>query len=345
MRISDIHANTEGANASLEDLNKRIDDQVKSLSGSIDEDTLKELETQITDFSRLAIDQIKARVEQRRTVELSGVQTEISSERTKTLKTIEAFMATSPFVVLEKTLSLKLLDGAYEARGVYRCAENIQYGQLLDTKKSKPLSSELRISSLGKEVKIPISLAKNWLRKEQVPEYEKVDSYVLQSAEADANHLITTFRSDEKNSSLRLVHSTHDSHSSLTVELIVPPRQIDITSNAGLNRFLDTASLEKIAEKVREAILDLENYKAGIVKLVVDDQSVLEKLDLFPFFAKAWKILSPKMVEEIGWVAEAVRKGGQAPSDDVLNEEFVREKASSLGQKSKLVLQSLNMSS
>ncbi len=315
---------------------------------TVDKGSLKELKTQITDFSRLAIEQVKNKLDRKSAVDLADTQAELGSEKTKTVSSLEAFIATSPFTILEKTIVVRLVDGAYEARGIYRCAGNIQYDLLLDTKRSKILRGELRISAIGKEIKIPVSLAKNWLRKEEVPNYEKVDPYVLQNAEATANHLIVTFKHDEKDSKLRLVYSKHDSHSSLTAELIDSQKEMEITSNPGLNRFLDTGSLKRIAERLWESIADLENYKAGLTKLVSDDQNVLEKLDLFPFFAKSWTIISPKVVKEIKASGEAEKKKGHAsstPADDTLSEAFVRDKASSLGENSKVILHSLGMSS
>ena len=343
MRVVDIRANTEGANLSLEEFNKSIEAQLKLLSGTLDEISLKALGSQIIDFTRLAVEQIKNKLEQKRNNDLTEVQTEIASEKTKALKSLEAFIATSPFAILEKMIVVKLIEGAYEAKGIYRCADNIQYEQLLDTKKSKLLCNQLRVSSLGSEVKVPISLGRNWLRKEQVPDYEKLDSYLLSAAEVDENHLIITFRQVEKNSNLKMVYSKHESHTSLTVELLVPPREVNITSNVGLNRYLDTKTFENIAEQVKGSILELESYKSGLTKLVLDNQNVLEKMDLFPFFTKSWQILAPKMIEEIGMSTEALKKGNAKFQDNVLTESFVREKAGSLGQNSKIVLQALKM--
>ncbi len=159
-------------------------------------------------------------------------------------------------MVLDKVLSVKLIDGAYEARGAYRCADDIQYQFSYDTKKSRVFSKEFRLSTFEKDFRVPISLGKTWLRRDQVPDYERIDQYALISAESSETNLIVIFKHLEKESRLRVVYSKHDSHSSLSIAYTDSQRTVDITSTPSLNRFLDSGPLEKTMERLWLSIIE-----------------------------------------------------------------------------------------
>jgi hypothetical protein len=337
-RVQEIESRSKKSLDNLTDLNGKIEALVQSLGDEISRDALSELSTQISGFSHLAIEQTRAKVEMKVKGELSEYRTSLESEITKTRKSIEAFIATSPFMVLDKILNVKLVDGAYEARGAYRCAEEIQYEFSYDTKKSRVFSKEFRLSTFERDFRVPISIGKTWLRRDQVPDYERIEQYALASAESSDTNLIVIFRHLEKDSSLRVVYSKHDSHSSLSIVYSDSQRRVDITSTPSLNRFLDSGPLEKTMERLWLSIIDLENYKVGLTKLVSGDVSVLdEKLDCFEFFAKSWRIIAPKVIQEM-------KSAGDSNSlDEKITTSFALERIGLLGENAEPILEILGL--
>ena len=231
-------------------------------------------------------------------------------------------------MILDKVLSVRLLEGAYEAKGAYRCADDVQYEFSYDTKKSRVFSKEFRLSSFEKDFRVPISLGKTWLRRDQVPDYERIDQYALVSAESSETNLIVIFKHLEKESRLRVVFSKHDSHSTLSIVYSDGQKTVDITATPSLNRFLDSEPLEKTMERLWLAIIDLENYKSGVTKLVSEEVNVLdEKLDCFEFFASAWKVIAPRMIQEMKAAGDS-----QSSSDDRLTVPYALERIGLLGE-------------
>lgn len=338
-KIQEMEAKSKKGLTDLDDLNGKIEAVVKSLGDEVSEDVLNELSAQISGFSHLAIEQSKAKVDQKNQAELSEFRSQLDSEVTKTRHSIEAFIATSPFMILDKVISVRLVDGAYEGRGAYRCTDDIQYEFSYDTKKSRVFSKEFRLSTFEKEFRVPISLGKTWLRRDQVPDYERIDQYALVSAECSDSNLIVIFKHLEKDSRLRVVYSKHDSHSTLSIVYADTQRSVDITSTPSLNRFLDAEPLEKTMERLWLAILDLENYKADVTKLISEEINVLdEKLDCFEFFAKSWRIIAPRIIQEMKSAGDS-----QSATDDRLTVPYAMERIGLLGENAEPVLEILEL--
>jgi len=338
-KIQEMEAKAKKGLADLDELSGKIEALVRSLGGGIDQDALNELSTQISGFSHLAIEQTKTKVEQKDQVGLADFRAQLDSEITKTRQSIEAFVATSPFVILDKVLSVRLVEGAYEAKGTYRCADDVQYEFSYDTKKSRVFSKEFRLSSFEKDFRVPISLGKTWLRRDQVPDYERIDQYALVSAESSETNLIVIFKHLEKESRLRVVFSKHDSHSTLSIVYSDAQKTVDITATPSLNRFLDSEPLEKTMERLWLAIIDLENYKIGVIRLVSEEVNVLdEKLDCFEFFAKAWRVIAPRMIQEMKAAGDSLNS-----SDDRLTVQYALERIGLLGENADPILEILEL--
>ena len=70
-KIQEMEAKSAKGLADLDELSGKIEALVRSLGGGIDQDALNELSTQISGFSHLAIEQTKAKVEQKNQAGLS----------------------------------------------------------------------------------------------------------------------------------------------------------------------------------------------------------------------------------------------------------------------------------
>jgi len=340
----------------LEDEKKKrllsLDRLVQDITGTIQrskeiigQEHSSELTKQISSFSSIAIEQTKRKIDEQSANELKEYLSAVESERTKTFKSIEAFLVTSPFPILDKAISLKFVDGAYSARAVYRCVEEVQYEFSLDTKKSPIFGREFRLSAFEKEVKLPVTLAKSWLKKEPVPDYERLDQYILSSIEATEGSMIATYSHPEREATTKIVYSRQNSHSFLTVDYFDPEmKKVAVTAEPALNRFLDSEALEKAMERIWLATLELENNKIALTKLVSGGQDVLEQLDCLDFFARSWKVISQRVMQNIA-SARSNKKGSSPDTEnsDQLDEKFVREKIALLGESGRTVLEVLKL--
>jgi hypothetical protein len=322
----------------LEKLQKEVTRVVLSQQDALGNEFAGDLEKRVTSLSLVAIDLTRKKIEERYLTTLKDNQPALESERTKAFKSMEAFLATLPFSLLDKSINLKLLNGVYAANVRYDCPNDIQFEFSLDCNRSTVLNKEFTLTSPEGEIKIPISLGKSWLKKEPVPDYEGFEHYVLSAAVATEPHLAATYVYPQKSSTINTVISKRDSHPSLTVEYLSSDSRINVTSEPALNRFLNSEMIDKSSEALWRSILELENFKIDVVKLVSDGKAVFEegKLDAEQFLAKAWGMIEPE-VEAALRDGGSVHQGDVAPSDqgEVLDRTFVREKIISLGESGK----------
>jgi len=346
-KIREVEETNKRRMIALEKLQEEITRVLLALQDSLGKELAGNLEKQVSSLSLVAIDLTRKKIEEGYSTELKDNQLALESEMTKTFKSVEAFLATLPFALLDKSIDLKLLNGAYAANVRYNCANNIQFEFSIDCKRSTLLNKEFTLSSVEGKIRVPISLGKSWLKKAPVPDYEGLDHYVLSAAEVTEPHLAATYVYPEKSSKISMISSKRDSHASLTVEYLAPDTRINITSDPALNKFLDSEQIGKSSEVLWRAILELEDYKTHLVKLVSDGKGVVEerKLDVKQFLAKAWGIIGPE-------VEAALRAGGSVGEGDVdssgreevLDRTFVRQKITSLGESGNALLVSLRLS-
>ncbi|MDA4127293.1 MAG: hypothetical protein OK452_08870 [Thaumarchaeota archaeon] len=349
-KIREIEETHKRQLAALEKLREEITGVVLSHKDILGKELAGDLENQVSSLSLVAIDLTRKKIEEKYSTMLKDKDNQIAleSERTKTFKSIEAFLANLPFSLLDKAINLKLLNGAYAANARYNCENNIQFEFSLDCRRSTVLNKGFTLTSPDGEIKVPISLGKSWLKKEPAPDYEGLDHYVLSAAEVTEPHLAATYVYPEKSSTISIISSKRDSHASLTVEYVLSGSRTNITSEPALNKFLNSELIDKSSEALRRSILELENYKIDLVKLISDGKAIFEegKFDLQQFLAKAWRIIEPAVV------AATLREGGPVGEGDAVSSEreevfdrtFVRQKIISLGESGNALLVSLKLS-
>jgi hypothetical protein len=346
-KIREVEETNKRRMIALEKLQEEITRVLLAIQDSLGKELAGNLEKQVSSLSLVAIDLTRKKIEEGYSTELKDNQLALESEMMKTFKSVEAFLATLPFALLDKPIDLKLLNGAYAANVRYNCANNIQFEFSLDCKRSTVLNKEFTLSSVEGKIRVPISLGKSWLKKDPAPDYEGLDHYVLSAAEVTEPHLAATYIYPEKSSKISMISSKRDSHASLTVEYLAPDTRINITSDPALNKFLDSEQIGKSSEALWRAILELEDYKTNLVKLASDGKVVVEerKLDVKQFLAKAWGIIGPEVEAALragGSVGEG--NGDSSEREEVLDRTFVRQKITSLGESGNALLVSLKLS-
>jgi len=345
-RIREIEETNKSRLAALEKLQEELTRTVYSFQDTIGKEWTENLEKQVSSLSLVAVDLTRKRIQEKYSAELKESQLGLETEKTKTFKSMEAFLEIPPFTVLERSITVKLLGGAYAAVASYKCAGDVQFEFSLDCNTSTVLNKEFRASSPDGEIKVPTSLGKSWLKKEPVAEYEGLDQYVLSTAEVTETSLTATYVNQEKSSTIKIINSKRDSHTSLTIEYSTSETKVNVTSEPALNKFLDSEQIERSLGSLGRSILDLEKGKISLLKLVSDGRVVLEgdTLDPQQFLGKAWKIIEPDVVAA---ARDGPPDGEDAvpPPDEggVLDQAFIRKKIGTLGDRGDSLLTSLKL--
>jgi hypothetical protein len=343
-KIEEIEETNKRQTASLDKLKDEFREVVLSHQDTLGKELAESLEKQVSSVILVAVDLARKKIGGRYSTELKDNQLVLETERKKTFKSLEAFLATVPFSLLDKSMNLKLLSGAYSANVKYNCEDNIQFEFSLDCKRSTAFRKEFKLSSPEGEIKIPLSLGKSWHKREPSPDYEGMDRYVLSVAEATEPHLVSTYEYPEKSSTISMTSSKRDSHASLTVEYQSPDAKINVTLEPALNKFLNSEQIDKSLEALGQSIQELEKYKISLVKLTSDGAVVFEegKLDIQLFLAKAWKIIQPQV--EVAMKEGGVEGDAAQYREQSMDQTFVRQKIVSLGEVGNALLVSLKLS-
>jgi len=245
------------------------------------------LSKKINEFAALAIQQARERAQANLKEALERSASESRSEESKAKKSLESFLASTPLPVIDEEVSLELTDSSYTATAEYRCAGEIEYEFLLNTARSSLFRSGLMFSGLQKGVRLPVRLGKTWLRKEPVPDFEKLDDYALSKGRASKNHLTASFINHQTNAAVGLIFSRSGNESFVTVEYADDNGKVDVTGEAALNKHLDLPSIKRASGQLADAIVALNREKLQLGKLESGGKDVLATLDCLGFMQRA----------------------------------------------------------
>lgn len=307
----------------LETLKVDVAEDIAKLKDVLGEARTNELSKQIGGFSTTAVEMMKQKMNQEAQKQLATMDSDYNSEKTRAVKSIEAFLSTSPLSVIDRSIEVTLQDGAYAAKARYRCQDSIEYEFMLDAKVNTFFKGQLRLGVFERNLRIPIGLGRSWLKKEPVPDYRSLEQFVVTYAEATETSLVVESSETEGADRVKLIYSRHGDHASLTLQYSQAAGTIDVTQEPGLNIHLDSDAFIRTMERIWIAMNDLEKRKVAITKIMCENKSLLETLEFSEFFDKCWKATSSS-------VREAMRL---APQDDpeALDKTFVIEKLKSLG--------------
>jgi hypothetical protein len=284
---------TNKANEELEEL-EGLKARIASVfeDAHLDADDSKSLSIKVNEFAALAIQQTKDSVNARLKATLNDMLSESRSEQLKAKRSLESYLAATPLPVSDEEISLELVDGSYTARDEITCAGDIEYQFLLNTSSSPYFRSEFQFSRMRKGFKLPVRLGKVWLRKEPVPDFEKLDDYALTKARASKNHLDAGFVNSETNSAVGLVFSRSGSDSFVTIEYSDDKGKVDVTGEPALSKYLDLLLMKGAAGRMLDAILDLRRDKLQLSRLESAGEDVLETLDCLGFMQNVVIVLA-----------------------------------------------------
>lgn len=274
----------------LEELGSRISGVFAGLD--LDKDDSENLSRKVNEFATVAIRQTEDRIKSKLKAALEDSVSESKSEGSKAKKSLESYLASSPLPVIDEEISLELSNGSYSATAEYKCAGEIEYEFLLNTADSALFRGELAFSGVQKGIKLPVRLGKTWLRKEPVPDFERLDVYVLTRARASKNHLTATFVNHETNGNVGVVFSRSGSESFVTIEYSDEKGKVDVTGESSLSKHLDLALIKEATGRLLDAMVELPKDKLQLSKLESGGEDVLANLTCLAFMQRVVATLS-----------------------------------------------------
>jgi len=293
----------------LEDLARQISKVFDDLH--LDVEDSESLSRRINEFAALAIQQTKDRVKAKLEATLEDLESESRSEELKAKRSLESYLAATPLPVTDEEISLELSDSSYSAKAEYTCPGEIEYEFLLNTANSPHFRGEFMFSGVRKGVKLPVRLGKTWLRKEPVPDFEKLDDYALTRAKASKNPLEANFVNHGTSSAVDLVFSRSVNESFVTIEYSDARGKVDVTGEAALSKHLDLQLMKDATGRLLDAIIELRKDKLQLSKLESVGDDILATLDCLGFMQrvvlvmvqskesmKAMSTVDPKMAIE-----------------------------------------------
>ena len=273
----------------LEDLAERISKAFEGLH--LDEKDSESLSRRVNEFAALAIQQTTDKINAKLKATMEESESESKSEELKAKRSLESYLAATPLPVIDEEVSLELSDSSYSAKVEYKCPGEMEYEFLLNTASSPRFRGEFMFSGVRKGVKLPVRLGKTWLRREPVPDFEKLDDYALSKARASRQHLEASFVNQETDSAVGLVFSRSGNDSFMTIEYSDDKGKVDVTGEAALSKHLDLTLMKGTAARLLDAILELKNDKLQLSKLESGGEDVLVTLDCLGFMQRAVLVL------------------------------------------------------
>lgn len=310
----------------LEAMKVDISDDISKLGELLGEARMNELSKQIGGFSAAAVDQLKQKLNQETQKQLTLLLSDSNTEKTKTIKSLEAFLSTTPIPIVDRSVIVELQDATYSSKARFRCQDDIEYEFSLDTKLSPFFRSRFKPGQLDRTLKVPVGLGKSWLKKDPVPDFRNLEQFVLQSAEATETSLVAECSSEDSEEQLKMVYTRHGARVSLSLTFSHGEKSVDITSEPGLNAHLDSDKFIRLMERIWLSVNELERRKIALTKLMSDNSSILENLDCDEFFQKSWKAISSPLKEIM-----KSSGGSQTTDEETLDKKTVTEKLKALG--------------
>jgi polyhydroxyalkanoate synthesis regulator phasin len=332
-RAKELSTRNSADIAKLQGLARAIGNSMGKAAEEIDAEYAKQLSSQVTEFVQTAVSQAEAKAKVQLDGQLSELTTKAESERVKAAKSLESYFVSAPLPVLENILTLRKGEAGYEADAFYSCKGGIEYRFALATKNSRFFHSGFTLASLGMKINIPVALEKTWIRKEATPRYEKLERFTLAWAEVTSSHTIADFENPETQSKIRLVSSSPGGRGYATVEHTQGDKVTNVTTDTGLNKWLDSASVADALARLRAELLSLERNKAALTELTVDGDNTLKSLDCSLVLGTTLKLMAPTYRTVIRSIASRSPAGHEGE----MTIKMLKERVALLGSKAGVV--------
>ena len=318
-------------------------DEIRNLLSRMEGETsehIRELSVQLEEFLATAASQAKSKMERTTKEELEEHRRMAEVEKDKALKSLEAYLASDPLPVVESMVNVKLNDGIYEALARYECDGGMKYDFRLASQNSGLFHRELELSRLGYELRVPVRFSRAILKKERVPGFERLDQYVLATAETSGGKIRANFQKVGNGAKLKVVTSGSGESDFVGLEYSDAAEAVNVMNDPALSALVDIAVLRKAAGEIVSGMSDLAKKKVALLRLTLNGEEPLDSLDYERILDLVLKVLGPPYRS----VVTALSKGGQAKeASEGLTVEFIQDRIRVLGKKSASVAQALGV--
>ena len=325
--------------AALNGVMKEFDASLEGLSQKVDSEYASQLRNQIIEFVDAAVEQAKAREKDSSAKDLSELDARAEIQKTKALKSLESYLASSPIPLMDVVLQVSLKENGYNAEAVYSCKGEISYRFSLSTQNSKFFHSGFTFAEMGRKILLPVELQRTWIRKEPSPRFEKLERYVLASAEASDRHIVAEFLNQETGARVRLANASTDGEGIPSVEYLDEGSSVNITTDTGLSRFLDLKAISIAMKNLQTELLSLERNKAALTELTTEGDDTLETLDVGGFLKSVLKLMGP----QFRTLVQSMGSRGVKTKTGELSLNVIKERTALLGQSSAIAKDSLGL--
>ncbi len=343
-QLEESARNTEGdLETAFSKLEARTEELTNLLASMKEESetVLKDLSKQLEGFLVTAKDQAKNKLQRKATQELEDFRSIAASEKDKALKSLEAYFASDPLPIIENITQVRLSDELYEARSRCECEGGIKYDFRLAAQNSKLFHQPLTLSQLGHEIKVPVRFSRAILSKSRVPGFERLDQYILASAESSGGRLRASFDKSGNGSKIKVITSGNQDDGFVGLEYTDQVQSVNVMNDPSLVAYVDLEALKKAAGELVGELADLSKKKVALLRFSLNEEAALDDLNHREILQTVLTVMGPSYKALVKKIAE----GTPAPdTNDELTLKFIQERLKALGgELSKSVSQSLGL--
>ena len=301
-------------------------------------EAVRDLYRQVTEFVATAKAQARSRLEKKAHDLVQKTHLEASTERDKAFKSLETFFAIEPIPVIESSISVKLVEGAYHATSRFTCEGGVNYEFGLASQNSKLMNDEFTLAKLGYEVKVPVRFSKTML-KGRVPGFERLDQYTLVDAETTGGKVISNFHKTGNGASIKVVTSGSDDQAFVSIEYKDGAHNVNVMNDPSLRVHTDLDSIKRAMSDVASAMADLSTKKSVLLSLSIDGESSPRNADASQLLEIVSTVMAPKFRTIVKGLP--AKSKGQGSQDLTLD--YVRSRINSLGVFSQTIARSFEL--
>jgi hypothetical protein len=284
------------------------------------EEAVRDLSRQLEEFLATAKQQAKEKLEMVAKEKIEEFRNTASSEKDKTFKSLEAYLASDPLPVIENVVQVRLADGVYEARSRYECEGGMKYDFRLASQNSRLFHQELTLNQLGYELRVPVRFSRTLLKKSMVPGFERLDQYVLFNAETSGGRIRANFHKPGSEAKLKVVTSGAGTDGFIGLEYSDQAEAVNVMNDPSLGAHVDLDSIRKATGELVTELSDLSKKKVTLLRLSLNGDEPLEDLDCQAVLQLVLKVMGPAYRSLVRKVSQGAPGAPHDVSMDLIQE-------------------------
>lgn len=270
---------------SINKLSKRLEDDLNS-------QTVSTAIEKIQSFCKMAIEEVNAKLEDELKREVASINERLSVEKVKSQRLLEKYLQSVNFPSVERSFKLSYMNGVYVCQVKYNSPMGIEYTFNLLCHESEPFSDVLRVSYFLDEIRIPVAVSSNWMRRKGTAKFEKLSNYVVKDAEFSDKHSYVVLFEEEANSLVIISSPFPEEKNLIGINYVEGDNRLDITSSQELFPFIERDEIISLLSKLRKEVTSLEDKKGTLKEVRVEGQDILENMNI--------RKLADKVLEHYG---------------------------------------------